>query len=53
MKGRRNPKEINILRASLVCLHITSVAQRIKDIKITDLYFHLVKVEVKFAPVFH
>jgi len=53
MKGRRNPKEINILRASLVCLHITLVVQKIKDINIMDFYFHPVKVEAKVAPIFN
>jgi hypothetical protein len=53
MKGWRNPKQINILGTSLVCLHTTLVAQKIKDINIMDFYFHLVKVEVKVAPVFN
>jgi hypothetical protein len=53
MKGRRNPKDINVLRASLVCLHITLVAQKIKDINIMDFYFHPVKAEVKVASMFN
>jgi hypothetical protein len=53
MKGRRNAKKINILKTSLVCLRITLVAQKIKDINIMDFYFHLVKVEAKVAPVFN
>jgi hypothetical protein len=53
MKGRRNPEEINILRASLVCLHITLVSRKIKDINIMDFHFHLVKFDVKVHPVFN
>jgi hypothetical protein len=53
MKGRWNPKDINILRASLVCLHVTLVARKIKVINITDFYFHTVNLEVKVAPVFN